>query len=505
MKNRKIAVIALLSALSMFTSVLASCGDKAPDIDPDNKDTSANVDTSDISDTDDEGRFTAKDSLPDDLNFGGKEIHILMRGGDYDSRTELYSEELNGDVINDAVYERNRAVQERLNVTLDFIMTDETRHTSNINLIKQSIIADSDDYNLIADSVTYNMQLSMEGLFTDLNTLNYLDFDKPWWNKSFLETTEFNGKNYAVLGDISQTMISGAFCMFFNKSMFEEVYPDEQSLYQTVLDGEWTLDKLISYCTPLYADLNGDTAANEGDRFGHFFTNAKTLGADSFVGGCGIEAVVKEKDGTFSYGATNERAVSFFEKMKKLLFEDNNTCRLANNNEQIMDTMINGQTMFTTWMLTGVNYLRDMKDDYGIIPMPKLDENQQSYKGYMHDGSSSFVIPITEDDPDTVAAVLEAMCAESYRSVTPAYFGTAIKGKYIRDDESSQMLDMIVEGAYLDLGYIYGQNLSWPVDQIRGILTSSSNCDSAMSTLAAMETSIMTQMENIVKTYDELG
>ena len=47
------------------------------------------------------------------------------------------------------------------------------------------------------------------------------------------------------LGDLSQTMISGAFCMFFNKQLFSEYLPDAPSLYDTVLAGEWTLDKMI--------------------------------------------------------------------------------------------------------------------------------------------------------------------------------------------------------------------------------------------------------------------
>ena len=59
--------------------------------------------------------------------------------------------------------------------------------------------------------------------------------------------------------------------------------------------------------------------------------------------------------------------------MHSLLFENNNTCRLPYNDDTIMTTMINDQTIFTTWMLTGVNYLRDMQSDFGIIPMPKLD------------------------------------------------------------------------------------------------------------------------------------
>ena len=96
-----------------------------------------------------------------------------------------------------------------------------------------------------------------------------------------------------------------------------------------------------------------------------------------------------------------------------------------------MKTMIADQTIFTTWMLTGTNYLRDMKSDYGIIPMPKLDENQSEYSVFCHDGSSVFALPSTCRKADAASAVLEAMAAETYRTVTPAYFEIALEDQVL--------------------------------------------------------------------------
>lgn len=33
------------------------------------------------------------------------------------------------------------------------------------------------------------------------------------------------------------------------------------------------------------------------------------------------------------------------------------------------------------------DYLRDMKDPYGVVPMPKLDESQKDYIGRVHDST----------------------------------------------------------------------------------------------------------------------
>ncbi len=448
------------------------------------------------------GRSNVKDSLPDDLDFGGATLHFLTRGGDRDTEMEFKAEELNGEVINDAVYSRNLSAQERLNIKMDLILDSTNIHSGNNAAVQKAVSAGTDDYDLVGNGMYYMMSLTMENILLPLNDLPYVDFTAPWYNHAFLDTTNINGNNYTVMGELGQTMISGAFVMFFNKTMFDTFYNGEVNLYQVVNEGEWTIDKMISLCEPVYQDANGNGQADEGDIFGHYFTNTQTLGADSFFGAAKLEYLKKGDDGAYFYNAASERMITFTEKMHKLLFEGTNTLRLPYNNDEIMDTMKADQTIFVTWMLSGVDLLRDMESDFGIIPMPKLDSSQDQYAEYVHDSSTSFSIPVTEDDPAMVAAFLEAMSAESFRVVTPAYFETALKSKYSRDSETSQMLDLIVEGIYLDLAYIYGANLNSPIGVIRSLLAGASACENAASTLTKSEKATMKSLEKLIAKYE---
>lgn len=451
------------------------------------------------------GRSEVEDSLPDTLDFEGADVRVFSRGGDKDTLMEFSAEEMNGDVVNDAVFSRNLSVQERLNVVMELILdTGLTRHSGAGNTIRASVTAGSDDYDLIGNAMYNTMPLVVDNMFLPLNTLPYLDFSAPWYNQAFLETTNLNGNNYVIMGELSQTMISGTFSMFFNKTLFDEYYNGSENLYDIVNEGEWTLDRMATLCEPLYTDTNGDGAANEGDTFGHFFTDTKTLGADSFFGAAQIEYLAKTDDGTYIFNGTSERMVEFAEKMHKLLFQNNNTLRTPNNNEQIMDIMKNHQAVFTTWMLGGIDYLRDMEDAFGIIPMPKLNEAQEIYTSYIHDGSSAFTIPVTAQNTDITAVYLEAMSAESFRTVTPAYFETAIKSKYSRDSETSQMLDLIVSGVYLDYSYIYGQSLGAPIDVIRGILADATSCENSQSKLKGLEKATLKMFDKVVDKYQDL-
>ena len=113
-------VIALLCALVMLFSVAVSCG-KA-DADPDAGTTAADVTadpTTPPADTTPAETEPPKafDTVPDGENLGGYVFNIL-----YTSRDEVYydflADTINGDVQNDAIFQRNSMVEEKLNVDL---------------------------------------------------------------------------------------------------------------------------------------------------------------------------------------------------------------------------------------------------------------------------------------------------------------------------------------------------------------------------------------------------
>ena len=515
MKNIYLKSISLVLAGLLSMSCLPACSESTENLSTDETQQTASVSEAsqenasaedDISEetSNENWRMEVKDSLPSDLDFDGSEVRVFYRNGDVDTAAEFSADELTGEVVNDAVFNRNNSVQERLNIKMVLSPANLSRHNGGDSKIRPSIKAGSNDYDLIANHMYNTMPMIMEGLFLPLNKLDYIEFSQPWYNSIFTEESSLNGNTYAVMGDLGQTMISGAFVMFFNKSLLDEYFNGEINLYETVNEGKWTLDEMTSICSQVYTDTNGNGEADEEDVFGHFFTDTKTLGADSFYGAAKLGFFEKNDEGKYVYKRADARTIEFTEKMHKLLFEDNNTIRTPNNDDTIMDMMLDRHTVFTTWMLSGINYLRDMEDSFGIIPMPKLDEEQDIYTAYTHDGSYAFTIPVTEQNPDMVAAFLEAMSAESYRTVTPAYFETAIKSKYSRDSETAQMLDLVVSGIYLDFSYIFGQSLSVSIDMARTLLSSSTNCENAASTLEKSTKSANKAADKVIDKFAKL-
>ena len=64
-------------------------------------------------------------------------------------------------------------------------------------------------------------------------------------------------------------------------------------------------------------------------------------------------------------------------------------------------------------------------------------------------------VPVTVEDPERTGIILEAIAAESWKTVVPAYFSTALKEKFTFDSESGQSLDIIYNSLTISFAYCY--------------------------------------------------
>ncbi|MBQ2734949.1 MAG: hypothetical protein IJF33_03875, partial [Clostridia bacterium] len=204
----------------------------------------------------------------------------------------------------------------------------------------------------------------------------------------------------------------------------------------------------------------------------------------------------------------NERTADFLNAIKALLHENNNAYLPASGtysfSVDLMDKFKANTALFMVHMLSGTDQLRDMEADYGIIPMPKLDDTQENYTTFVHNGFTVFAIPTTCQIADTVAPFLEAMCAESYRTVTPAYYDVALKVKYARDEEASAMLDIATQSIVLDFGYLFNQYISSNTALFRSMFNTTTSIDKGISTIASKEKATNKLLAKIIDTYNDL-
>ncbi len=440
--TRPLALVILLSA------ALVSCGE-----------TAATTDTTAPSD----GETTAaveipRDQTPDNLpalDFGGKTVHIAYRGDDVTRLNEMVGED-SGDVVSDAVYARNLSVEERLNVKLEFIPGDSAEKAFMDN-IRTVIMAADDTYDII-DSIQYcSIPLAVEGLYYNLADAPYLDYDQPWWNNGYMNEISLNtDERYLLSGDISIWQIRSLSTTFFNKRMFEDYYGSADAFYDLVLDGKWTHAKFREYIKGAYQDLNSDGRTDDADIIGA--VSAMSSYTDHLVYPAGLSYTTRGKDGYPVLLTDQSRNVKVIESLYDLFYETPGmfVSPKAYTTQQIVDLFTGGTTLFYPIRMNSLDSFRDMKDPFGIIPTPKLDETQENYLALVHDSTTLYCIPVTAKSIDMPCAVIEAMCAENYRTVIPAYYEVALKVKYTRDDISAQIIDLIHDSATTD--FVYANN-----------------------------------------------
>ena len=455
------------------------------------------------------GRAGVRDNLPQTMDFGGQVVRVLSRSADYDTHIEFLAEESTGDVVQDAVYQRNLTVSDRLNLTMEVIEVDQTRHEdSGVNdLVRKSVTAGSDDYDLVGNHMSGITKQITNNYCTDLRTLDHIDFSQPWWNQSYIESVSIDGKTYMCSGELAQSIISGTYVLFFNKNLWATYFDD--NLYDIVLDGTWTWDRLGEFCKGYYQDLNGDGTADENDRWGYVHQHNAVVSDAIAVSFDLTFTEYNESAGIYEWALENERTAAFLDTMKTFLHTHDSTFimpSLPNGGDvEYREMFMNDHMLFMANMLSVTENLRDMESDYGILPLPKYEEAQEDYHTVPHNGFTVFAIPTTCSVTDVMGAFLEAMSAESYRTVTPAYYDTALKVKYARDDQAGAMLDLCTGGVSLDFAYLFNAYIgNSPASLFREVINTSSAIGKGMSTIAGKEAIFKKKIDALFEAYRDM-
>ena len=424
--------------------LLASCGGTSA---PASDTTAASGDSAAPTET------TAVDLMADlpKADYEGYEFNIL--GLDDESNyiyVQMAAEEMNGDLINDTVFTRNQRVEEELNIKINYIGVKVGVITQTA---RTSILAGNDEYDILFDQTLKLGPASAEGIFLYISEMDGINLDKPWWNRKLAEHISVGGKMYMLHGDLNYQYLYNVWSLFFNQQTITDY--KLESPFTLVKNDTWTVDKLVEYCRTVSKDVNADGVYNlVDDDICGVVSNTSSFFA--FLYGAGGELVPKEGDMPVFKGATDKLS-AIYDKLLTVTTD----ARVFNSygtltNAERFGRFAQGQFLFSAMMVGSSEHLRDMEADFGLVPYPKLNETQEGYYGYAGPSMSTMAIPITATDPERTGVILENLSARSYGTLRTAYFETTMKDKFMRDEASVEMLDILYADIKMDVGYIYG-------------------------------------------------
>ena len=240
---------------------------------------------------------------------------------------------------------------------------------------------------------------------------------------------------------------------------------------------------------------------DEKDRYGLVLDWANS--SDSFYTSADIHQITVT-DGIPAYTPDQERLIKLMDYVSVYHSDGASVGTYATKDVTLQYNMfLNSQALMIVRELDFARTdFREMEDNYTIVPMPKLDEAQDAYYVAAYNGASLWGIPGDNNDVDTALIVMEAMAAESYHAVTPAYFSTCLQEKYARNEETLEMLEIIRDSLYLDSEYLYCGSLGNTAYMVRDMV-SAKKYDVA-SHMAKKEKSILKTIEKTIAALEEI-
>ena len=485
---KRILCIILAALMLAGAAVLTGCAEKKP---------AANDET-----TVPQGTATAEpeetlvpDELPD-VSFNGRTFRVILQA---DSASDIYTEDHEiAEPVHDAVFRRNKAVCDRFGVELA-IMKDE--YTSVNASITRSVKANSDEYDLCFVHMVSGATLAQSNLVLPIHLLPYIDLEKPWWDKDTWNGFSIRNNLMMINGDISPRSFSLTSCLYFNKTLFDKL--DLEYPYELVRTGDWTLDRLYELTKGVTRDGDGDGQVTKDSKSDIYCLTSWYLDVPySFYYAAGGMLVSKDEEDVPYYDPQIERDTQIYNKIYKIII-GNNAYFETNIGDymRVIETFSEGRALFYDATLNSAGTLREMDNDFGILPVPKFDSEQSDYKSFVNGASSMVCIPasVRENNREFVSIIVEALASEAYRTVTPVLTETYLRRKVTRDADSSEMIDYIVRHRVFDMAYV---NMHDGVGSyVRDLLQKGAT--SISSELEKYKKSAKTKIEKIVKAFDK--
>ena len=497
----KKTLAALLAAL-MLLPTLASCANSTDTPDgttPPDRTTAAL----------EEAETEIRDNLPDGLNFGGDEVTIISRDYEGWTRGEISVDGLNSDPVNDSVFERNKAVEQRLNIKINSILDDSSDATVVVNKVATAVKAGTNEYDLSASACYTTLPEVQNGTYVNLRDTRYLDFDQRWWTQGFNEVMEYNGAQYVATGDALISTYRFAFVTVFNQDLFTDAR--QPFLYQHVEDGTWTLDKQIALVPLFHRDNGNGTQDDQGDIYG--FASGGMASIDAYWSSCQMDIIRKDADGLYEVVLDMDKLHGASEKILALFHGTDGASRIFTphgmgaEHDDIRELFASGYSAMATLRIIELerSSMRNMAQKFGVVPMPKYDENQDDYYTLLQDQLTVFAIPttVTGERLDQISAVIEALGSASYRIVKPAYYETTLRTKIAQDPQSSEMMERVINGIYIDAGILYVASLPGFQGELRGLVNSKNN--DAISRFKSVSKQADRSLKGIVKKLERVA
>lgn len=445
--------IALILAGLLCMSAFAGCSESTDNSDVKSDDTTNAVSADGEEEEAVPERLYA--NIPADASFDGYEFTVLCSSNSEHSvnQNDFHAEELTGEVINDARYNRNITISDKLKISI--VDTEPPVGSDNgKNYVMNDVKAGTGAYDLATLCGYATSVLSTGNYLLDMNTIPYIELNQPWWDQKANEDLTILGQLFYTTGELTTSDNDATYCIMFNKQLIQDY--NLGNPYELVDNGTWTMDKFIDMASQVSSDLDGNGKFDQMDRYGALIWDDSMMGV---VNCTGEKCCTIGTDGLLSLTLNTETTIDVITKFLDFACQKDIACayQRLNWDDSLLVNMFSGdQSLFLMQLIQIVPKMREMDTDFGILPYFKYTETQNKYYTTIGSWHSVFVcIPNCQEDVTRTGIITEALSNESLYGLTEAYYEKTLKGKTTRDVESVAMLDIIFATRVYDMGWYF--------------------------------------------------
>ena len=296
-----------------------------------------------------------------------------------------------------------------------------------------------------------------------------------------------------MIGDFNLSSTCGVTFLWFNKQLLTDNGFDMP--YELVNEGKWTIDRMLEMVNSVSADLNGDMKMDVNDRYGFLSQVPYRM-----LSGFGVQLTSRDNDNFPVLLSPDDHMVRSMEIITKLMNDKEHTISYVEIS-QGQDTsgfphiyaygrskFVSDQILFFEGVISAADELRNMKSPNGIIPMPKLDEEQDRYYNLVDEYATAWVIPSSSTKTEMTDILLEYM-AYSSAPLVDAVYEITLKNKRMDAPEDAAMLDLIRETTLYEITFIMNVG-------IREMLENAVANGNLLSSFASSEEAIKAMMDS---------
>lgn len=385
------------------------------------------------------------------VNLGGAEI-IVSGGGDMFNKKKGTASN-----FDNAVADRTAKLEKALNckITVKKVADPDKQQSAAFNAIMSG-----EKFADIVEATLHKVSAFMTSeMLVDMNTIKTLDLDRDYWKSAISDINNIKGKRFFAL-NAANVPVAASNVVLFNKRLAKELgFTGANDPYALVKSNKWTISQMAQMMKTGTIDNDGKPGMSDNDQWGLIQLDLGTCGMTSYMLASGAQMLLNNK-GTITYNMKAAKTIDTLNKAYEF-FVKNKTCSPVNGATDVLKMFKGGKVLFYSGPLGYIASMDDMDDDFGLLPFPRGD-SEKSYSTYMDWNVGVFMIP-KYAQTDKAGAVLEAL---AYLSAdTTGIYKQEMGDRYLRDDESIEMLSIIESHQKADMIQMLGSGAVWPLHE----------------------------------------